>query len=685
MAEAFGIAGKILRINLSENKITTQDTTQYAALESGGLGLQIIADEIEPGTKAYDDGNKLIFAAGPLVGTGVPGACITTITGLSPLYEAPFMGSMGGRFGAQLKYAGYDAVIIEGKASAPVWVRIADGEASLQSAAAIWGSGIKNATAHICSMADPASAVACIGQAGENQIPLASIVNSGGHSAGGHGGVMGAKNLKAIAVRGQGGLRVGDPAGLLAEYDRILTSVIGAYDGCVVPSAPQSWAEYHNPESRWTARPGLYWEAAQPPVETGECPPGELARVGYRSMNTVADFGQIAAQYTIRMGGCPSCPVNCVSCLKLPRLEAMGITPYVTATSKTLLAAAELLPKFKDVAETGDGRLYGAAAGASLADDFGLWLADGQLGRDFNAAYASGALKAALPANEYNAIDWERMEEGDPVFLLDFFRRIATAEGELAHLGDGSAALAQRWKLGEEYFKNTKAAPLTAAGRAAVAAGKTGGETLAALAALSPLPLDKPLANLIGCGLPQRVVSALAGTLAGGSAENLLDANDRSVLVSRGKAALAGWSARSSQASRMLGLCGHLWPMAASPDKGQGYAGDTGLEAKLLSLVTGQSHTPRQLEQAAEKSLALFSGLAALYRETPAPLDHSLLADWVYDPEGGGMNAQQMDALLALICEELGWEQSTGRPLPETLNKLGLEKLAEAFAAVVTP
>ena len=683
MAEAFGITGKVLRVNLTDHKITVEETSSYAdALTTGALGLRVLMEEVEPDTQAYDDGNKLIFAAGPLVGTGVPGACVTTITGISPLYNAPFTGSMCGRFGPQLKYAGFDAVIIEGKAATPVWLKIVDGEASLQNASAIWGSGIKNATAQICSIFDSAAAVACIGQAGENQIPLASIVNSGGYSAGGHGGVMGAKNLKAIAVRGTGGLSVSDPKSLLAEYDRILTSVIGAYDSCVVPSTAQSWAEYSDPNSRWNAQPGLYWGAAQPPVETGECPPGTIAKVGYRSMNTVADFGEIAAQYTLRMGGCPSCPVNCLSCLKLPRLETIGITPYVTAQSDTLLAAAELMPKFKDMAEEGDGRLYGAAAGASLADDFGLWLADGQLGRDFNATYASGALKKALPTDEYNAINWELLEEGDPAFLLDFFRRIATGVGELAHLGDGSAALAERWKLGEDYFKDAKTAPLTVDGQAALADGKTGGLTLAALAALSPLPLGKPLANLMGCGLPKDLLGGIAANLAGASGD-LLDSSEASTPPSLGKASLAAWSARSSEVARSLGLCEHLWPMAVSPDKAQGYAGDIDLEAKLLTLVTGKSYTTQQLQEAAVSSLALVSGLAVLYRKEPSAVDHNRLSAWVFEEEGGKLDTEQMDDMLSLICDELGWDKTTGRPASATLTKLGLEKLEQAITAAL--
>ncbi len=102
--------------------------------------------------------------------------------------------------------------------------------------------------------------MAAIGQAGENLVPLSGMLNSRNHSGGaGTGAIMGSKNLKAIAVEGTKGVNIADRQEMKRLNDYMMTELIGANNNHVVPSTPQSWAEYSDPKSRWTARKGLFW------------------------------------------------------------------------------------------------------------------------------------------------------------------------------------------------------------------------------------------------------------------------------------------------------------------------------------------------------------------------------------------------------------------------------------------
>lgn len=162
--------------------------------------------------------------------------------------------------------------------------------------------------------------MAAIGQAGENLVPLSGMLNSRNHSGGaGTGAIMGSKNLKAIAVEGTKGVNIADRQEMKRLNDYMMTELIGANNNHVVPSTPQSWAEYSDPKSRWTARKGLFWGAAEGgPIETGEIPPGNQNTVGFRTYKSVFDLGPAAEKYTVKMSGCHSCPIRCMTQMNIP-------------------------------------------------------------------------------------------------------------------------------------------------------------------------------------------------------------------------------------------------------------------------------------------------------------------------------------------------------------------------------
>ena len=294
MAELGGFTGKILRVNLTTGKVTAEDTAKYKDYMGGdGLGYKVLWDEVTPETKAFDPENRIIFGVGPLTGTSTPLSGRTSITSLWPAApdELPATGHMGGHWGSELKFAGWDSLIVEGKAEKPVWIYINDDKVELRDASRLWGNGIYRATAEICGEVGSDTRVAAIGQAGENMVRLSCVLCDRSHSAGGVGGVMGSKNLKAIAVKGSGSLKIAADKDEWKEYIYYYLSLIGANAGGMVPRTPQPWAEYYG-ATRWNSKKGLFWGAATPPIDSGENSADDLNRMGYRTHKGALDHGE---------------------------------------------------------------------------------------------------------------------------------------------------------------------------------------------------------------------------------------------------------------------------------------------------------------------------------------------------------------------------------------------------------
>jgi aldehyde:ferredoxin oxidoreductase len=205
-------AGKILRVDLSSGASETFETARYAERFLGGRGVAtaIHWDEVPPEARADDPRNRLVISLGPLCGmSGGLGGSRWGIFGKSPFPAAAHgrdhfcYGNLGGSFGAELRFAGYDGLVIQGAAERPVWLSIEDGKVELHPADALWGRSTIETHAALRELAAPRSRALAIGPAGEHGVPLATIFADGDAScSGGMGAVMGGKRLKAIAVRG---------------------------------------------------------------------------------------------------------------------------------------------------------------------------------------------------------------------------------------------------------------------------------------------------------------------------------------------------------------------------------------------------------------------------------------------------------------------------------------------------
>jgi aldehyde:ferredoxin oxidoreductase len=229
MVGAFGYAGKILRIDLSSGEIGEFPTADYADVFLGGRGIAaaLYWDEVPPDAGAFDPENRLIFMTGPLA--GVPGLAGSrwTICGKSPATDPELFcySNLGGRWGAKLKFCGYDGIVIQGAAQKPVYLFLDEGRAELKDASHLWGKGAAETREMLKGDLGESTGIVATGPAGENTVTFASLLaddDSSGSS--GFGAVMGSKKLKAVAVRGKGKVSVADPEGLeeLRKYIRKL-------------------------------------------------------------------------------------------------------------------------------------------------------------------------------------------------------------------------------------------------------------------------------------------------------------------------------------------------------------------------------------------------------------------------------------------------------------------------------
>lgn len=212
-----GWQGKLLRVNLSAGTCVSEPLNlawAQAYIGQRGLATKYLMEEIDPAIDALSPDNKLIIATGPLTGTmAATGGRWSAVT-KGALTGAIACSNSGGQFGGELKQAGWDLVILEGRSPKPVYLYIEDGQARLLDAAHLWGKTVWQAEPAIkAAHKDPLIRVASIGPAGESGCRYACIVNDMHRAAGrsGVGTVMGSKNLKAIAVRGTVGVRPAQP------------------------------------------------------------------------------------------------------------------------------------------------------------------------------------------------------------------------------------------------------------------------------------------------------------------------------------------------------------------------------------------------------------------------------------------------------------------------------------------
>ncbi|MEM2210342.1 MAG: aldehyde ferredoxin oxidoreductase family protein [Nitrososphaerales archaeon] len=228
-----GYVGKVARIDLSKSSVIEErmpDSILKMYIGGSGLGAKILYDETGPETDPFSPDNRLIFMTGPLTGTKVPLSGRHEVISKSPLTGIYGEADVGGYWGTELKKAGYDGLVIIGKAEKPTYLWICDGSIVFRKAEHVWGMDTYDSDEVLKKETDSKAVIACIGPAGERLARIAAIMHDGkdGRAAGrcGLGAVMGSKNLKAIVVRGSGEVSIADEEGLIKSIKELSPMII---------------------------------------------------------------------------------------------------------------------------------------------------------------------------------------------------------------------------------------------------------------------------------------------------------------------------------------------------------------------------------------------------------------------------------------------------------------------------
>ena len=292
-----GYAGKILRINLSENKVSVEDINEKWAedfIGGRGYGTRLFMEEVDPNVDPLSEENKLIVATGPLGSTYAPSSGRVMVITKGPLNGAIACSNSGGHFSAELKRSGFDFIIIEGKAEKPVYIWIFKGNVEIRDATQLWGKTTKETDKILRSLTHPEAGTLEIGPAGE-KLSLISNVTFDGHRAAGRtgvGAVLGSKNLKGLAAFGTGSITV-------ADNERFARAVYNARDILSKDAFSGSGG-------------ATYGTALLVNVINGVG--GLPAFNGHDAYLETADkiSGEtLTKEYLIRAEGCDSCPIAC--------------------------------------------------------------------------------------------------------------------------------------------------------------------------------------------------------------------------------------------------------------------------------------------------------------------------------------------------------------------------------------
>lgn len=376
----YGYAGNILRVDLTSRKVSKEPLPQWLVDEYvGGRGFvaRIILDEVPPGTDPLGPGNKLVMAAGPLTGLPLPGTGRTHFAILSPATGGYGDSNMGGHFGPELKYAGYDVLIVEGRAEKPSYLFIDDGRVEIRAAEELWGLGAFRTEERLKAEVGEEFKVAVIGPAGENLVKFAAIAHDYGRQAGrtGVGAVMGSKNLKAIAVRGTGAVPLAQPRKLLEISHRV-------YRDISQRPGSAAWTEY--------GTAGIVpWANGQGVMPTRNFQGGWFDRADQ------IDGKALREKIFVNHKGCMGCPIPCG---KYSRVTLNGNYHYVEG------------PEYETLSLVGTNCAVDSIEGVAYLN----WLLD-DLGLD---SISGGSLMAfTAECFERGILDEERL--GGPVHFGD--------------------------------------------------------------------------------------------------------------------------------------------------------------------------------------------------------------------------------------------------------------------------
>ncbi|MBL7175854.1 MAG: aldehyde ferredoxin oxidoreductase family protein [Desulfobacteraceae bacterium] len=417
-----GYNGKILRVNLTEGKVTSETIDEsFCRKYIGGAGFiaHYLLKEIEKEIDPLGPENKLIFALGPLTGMPLPGAARHCIGSKSPVTGGISKSEVGEYWGAELRFAGFDGIILEGKSPKPVYLWVHNGEAVIKEANHLWGLNTKETQEAIRGeISKKRARIALIGPGGENLVRFACIMHGLEDAAGrsGMGAVMGSKNLKAIAVRGNQKPSMADPGGVKAlrqwfMHNKQLTAGLSEFGT--------------NPRIPHFSKIGN--------LPTRNFRDGAFENVENISAQTLRD--------TIRVGmeGCYGCPVRCKKVVEVKE-------PYQ-------VDRAYGGPEYETIAALGSNcgvdDLKAISKGSELCNAYSL----DTISTGCTIAFAMECFEnGILTSEDTGGID---LRFGNADAMIQAIELIARREGIGEILAEGAARAAERIGKGAEEFAIT--------------------------------------------------------------------------------------------------------------------------------------------------------------------------------------------------------------------------------------
>jgi aldehyde:ferredoxin oxidoreductase len=670
MSELYGWVGKILRVDIDSGKCTTEDTLQYVPQYIGGRGVatRIAWNELEPDVGPYDPENPLMFMTGPFTGTLVPTSGRGSVCGVSPrIYPTPWFtyGTMGGDWAAELKYAGFDAVIIKGNSSRLVYLWIHDGKAEILDAKEMAGFDTFVTQGYLKEKHGDQTQVACIGPAGENRVLWSTIQHRLSNSIGdaGLGAVMGAKKLKAIAIRGTGGVKIAKPEEFIKICRKMAQMIKGGPTNYPHPTLD---LPYRNPIG-----PGNQQCSHGCPLGCGKL---------YKNM---------PAGITVGSG-----TRNMMShCEDLAFIHGESATRYPT----------------EEIKDTYDGDMYTRETKA-----FG-----DRIGTELQALCEGLGLTSSFPINYYpwfwvciengiTQIEGFKLEPDKPQFWLDFMKKVAYREDGIGELFSGDMMRAADQMGIPPVVKKAAKFQFPMWGQPSHRQGRSYESQP------SPLWINTMLHWIIDSRDPMAChhqSSFVAGWFpphnegkAGtpdSNMEKIKAAYKKAFGTAEGmepgfenidaKTRLAVWQDNRAQIKDSLLICDwpfpaiiHTFPSRKEYLEAEDYYGDIEAEAKMLAPLTGLDIDTEYIDRAGERIRNLDRAIHIRNYDRSREIDST--GEWYYEyPEksdGTKLDMKMFNTILESYYAERGWDKSTGRPIRAKLDELGLKEVADELERI---
>lgn len=645
----YGWAGKILRVDLTQGTIEQQHLDPKFAREYlGGRGFnsRILYDEFDPSVKdPYDPRNVICVSAGGLSGTLAPSTGRITISvGRSPLTGVFGDGNAGGFWGPELKYAGFDTVVLSGKAQHPVYLAIRDDRVEIRDARHIWGKDVWETDQIIRDeMGDPQTQVFAIGPAGENRAAIAVTICNLTRSPGGcgNGAVVGSKNLKAIAVRGTRGIKIANPEAFLAACEE-------AHQQIRNHPIFDSWSKYGTPVLL-----GVYNAGKSLPVRNWQ-------QNTYEGADDL-DGPTFVKKFSKKPKACFSCPMHC--------------SHYYVVDEGAYAGTAGEGVEY----EATDG--FGARSGN---DDLGLVLHLNKLCNTLGLCVVqmSNVCCTSMHLWQDGIIDAKDtggliLEWGNAEAMIELTKQVAERRGFGALFSDGFLAMA-KWvaemkglpvETVERYIIQTKGMTLSSydprpfkGGALEVGTSTRGADHLRGLPTIEVFghwyrgKRDEIIADL---GIPAPIVDYWVDN-------ELLDRNKYA-----GKAHMVKFYQDQCAAADAVEICKFIssWRFGIGPER----------MARLLSAATGVAFTWEDILRAGERIYTVEYAMQrrlGLRRKDDYPpvrfMSEVLPTGDVVDPDGYELMLDEYYALRGYDSE--------GRPTLAKLKELGLESIAADMA-----